>query len=92
MSKAAGVIVSPIKWAAGIVKDTVHTVAHAPEKLIAGVTKIAAKVNDTFKGVVNHVADDVKDLGGKVADDASDMLKVPLMIAAGGLALMLVMK
>ena len=38
------------------------------------------------------MADDVKDLGGKVADDASNMLKVPLMIAAAGLAAMLVMR
>ena len=30
--------------------------------------------------------------GGKVADDASSMLKVPLMIAAAGLAAMLVMR
>ena len=92
ISKAFGVITSPIRWAGGIIKDSVHAVTLLPAQIVQGVTKIAGKVNDTFKNVVNHVADDVKDLGGKVADDASSMLKVPLMIAAAGLAAMLVMR
>ena len=92
ISKAFGVITSPIRWAGGIIKDTVHTVVHLPEKVIQGVKQIAGKVNDTFAKVVTTVSHDVKDLGGKVADDASNMLKVPLMIAAAGLAAMLVMR
>ena len=92
ISKAFGVVTSPIRWAGGIIKDTVHTVVHMPEKVIQGVQHIAAKVNDTFKGVVTTVSHDVKDLGGHVADDASSMLKVPLMIAAAGVAAMLVMR
>ena len=91
ISKAFSVITSPIRWAGGIIKDTVHTVVHFSGKVIQGVKQIAAKVNNTFKNVVNHVADDVKDLGNHVADDASDVLKWPLMIAAGGVAAMLVM-
>ena len=92
ISKAFGVITSPIKWAGGIIKDTVHTVVHFPQQVVQGVTQIAGKVNDTFAKVVTTVSHDVKDLGGKVADDASSMLKVPLMIAAAGLAAMLVMR
>ena len=62
ISKAFGVITSPIRWAGGIIKDSVHAVTHLPAQIVQGVTKIAGKVNDTFKNVVNHVADDVKDL------------------------------
>ena len=92
ISKAFGVITSPIKWAGGIIKDTIHTVVHFPQKVVQGVTQIAGKVNDTFKGVVNHVADDAKDLGNHLGDAASNTLKVPLMIAAAGVAAMLVMR
>ena len=92
ISKAFGVVTSPIRWAGGIIKDTIHTVVHFPQQVVQGVTQIAGKVNDTFKGVVTTVSHDVKDLGGHVADDASSMLKVPLMIAAAGLAAMLVMR
>ena len=92
ISKAFGVITSPIKWAGGIIKDTIHTVTHLPAQIVQGVQHIAGKVNDTFAKVVTTVSHDVKDLGGKVADDASNMLKWPLMIAAGGVAAMLVMR
>ena len=92
ISKAFGVVTSPIRWAGGIIKDTIHTVVHFPEKVVQGITKVTGQVTTTFKGVVNHVVDDVKDLGGHVADDASSMLKVPLMIAAAGVAAMLVMR
>ena len=92
ISKAFGVVTSPIRWAGGIIKDTIHTVVHFPQKVVQGVTQIAGKVNDTFKGVVTTVSHDVKDLGNHLGDAASNTLKVPLMIAAAGVAAMLVMR
>jgi phage-related protein len=86
ISKAFGVVTSPIRWAGGIIKDTVNTVVHMPEKVIQGVTTVTKQAAT----VVNHVADDVKDLGSNLGKDAATALSSPVMlIAAGGAALLL---
>jgi phage-related protein len=86
ISKAFGVVTSPIRWAGGIIKDTVHTVVHAPEKVLQAVTKVTGQA----ASVVTHVADDVKDLGTNLGKDAASVLSSPItLLAAGGAALLL---
>jgi phage-related protein len=86
LSHAFGVVTSPIRWAGGIIKDTVSTVVHAPEKIIQGVTTVTKQAAT----VVTHVADDVKDLGTNLGKDAASVLSSPItLLAAGGAALLL---
>ena len=89
ISKAFGVITSPVKWAGWLIKDTVATVTHLPEKLIQGITKVTGQVTTTVGGL-GH---DVKDLGLGLGKDLSTVMTSPMfMIAAGGAALLFLRK
>ena len=85
ISHAFGVITSPIKWAGGIIKDTIHSVVHLPQQIVSGVKSIAGDVTHTVAGL-GH---DAKDLGLGLGKDLSTVMTSPMfMLAAGGAALL----
>ena len=70
IGKAVGVVTAPIKEVWGVVKDTVKTVAHMPEKVLKSVDKATAVVG----GLGNNIQASVGSAAGalvSVGDNAA---------------------
>ena len=74
LSKAFGVVTAPVKEVWGVLKDTVHTVAHTPEKVLKSIDKATGVVG----GLGNNVEHSVASAAGaveSVGDNAAAVAK-----------------
>jgi len=105
LGKAFGVVTAPIKEVWGVVKDTVQTVVHMPEKVLKSFDKATSVVGGlgnniersvgSAAGAVTSVADGaahISDNARYISGDAKDVTQSPIMWAALGLGALLVLR
>ena len=105
LGKAFGVVTAPIKEVWGVVKDTVQTVVHMPEKVLKSFDKATSVVGGLGNniersvglaaGAVTSVADGaahISDNARYISSDAKDVTQSPIMWAALGLGALLVLR
>ena len=74
LGKAFGVVTAPIKEVWGVVKDTIHTVAHTPERVL----KSFDKATGVIGGLGNNIQASVGSAAGaleSVGDNAAAIAK-----------------
>ena len=105
IGKAFGVVTAPIKEVWGVVKDTIHTVVHTPERVLKSFDKAAGVIGGlgnnversvgSAAGAVTSVADgvaQVSDNARYISGDAKDVTQSPIVWAALGLGALLVLR
>ena len=105
IGKAFGVVTAPIKEVWGVVKDSVQTIVHMPEKVLKSFDKATSVVGGLGNNVersVGSAAGAVTSVAGGVAQvsdnaryisgDAKDVTQSPIMWAALGLGALLVLR
>ena len=105
IGKAFGVVTAPIKEVWGVVKDSVQTIVHIPEKVLKSFDKATSVVGGlgnnversvgSAAGAVTSVADgvaQVSDNARYISGDAKDVTQSPIMWAALGLGALLVLR
>ena len=105
IGKAFGVVTAPIKEVWGVVKDSVQTIVHTPEKVLKSFDKATSVVGGlgnnversvgSAAGAVTSVADgvaQVSDNARYISGDAKDVTQSPIMWAALGLGALLVLR
>ena len=105
LGKAFGVVTAPIKEVWGVVKDTVHTVAHTPERVLKSFDKATGVISGlgnniqasvgSAAGAVTSVADGaahISDNARYISGDAKDVTQSPIVWAALGLGALMVLR
>ena len=105
LGKAFGVVTAPIKEVWGVVKDTVHTVAHTPERVLKSFDKATGVIGGlgnniqanvgSAAGAVTSVADGaahISDNARYISGDAKDVTQSPIVWAALGLGALMVLR
>ena len=91
VKKAFGVITSPVRAVWGVVKDSLATVVHLPEKVLASFNKatvVVAGLGNNLEHGVSSAAGAVTAVGG----DIKDVFQSPVMWGALGLAAFFVLR
>jgi phage-related protein len=105
IGKAFGVVTAPIKEVWGVVKDSVQTIVHMPERVLKSFDKATSVVGGlgnnversvgSAAGAVTSVADgvaQVSDNARYISGDAKDVTQSPIVWAALGLGALLVLR
>ena len=105
LGSAFGVVTAPIKEVWGVVKDSVQTIVHMPEKVLKSFDKATSVVGGlgnniersvgSAAGAVTSVADGaahISDNARYISGDAKDVTQSPIMWAALGLGALLVLR
>ena len=105
IGKAFGVVTAPIKEVWGVVKESVQTIVHTPERVLKSFDKATSVVGGlgnnversvgSAAGAVTSVADGAAHISDNVryvSSDAKDVTQSPIMWAALGLGALLVLR